>query len=48
MPPYIKAAADVYSEELATLGHGRAMWHPEPVREQGDIEIGDVGFVEAG
>lgn len=41
-------AAEVYSEQLFSLGHGVAIWYPEPDERQGDLEIGDVGYIFQG
>ncbi len=43
--PNYNHAPKVYSDELTTLGHGRAMWIPEPL-EGIEVEISDVGFIE--
>lgn len=40
-------APTVYSTELFSLGRGRPLWIPEPLDWQGDIELGDVGFIES-
>ncbi len=37
--------AKVYAEELISLGHGFAMWVPEPLAA-GEIQMGDVGYIE--
>lgn len=36
-----------YAETLVSQGHGHPLWFPEPGK-QGDVEIGDVGFVNEG
>ena len=40
-------AARVYAEELSSLSLGVPLWFPEPT-EAGEIQIGDVGFLEDG
>lgn len=37
-------AITVYEKELFQLGHGMPLWFPEPTANQGQVEIGDVGF----
>ena len=34
---------DIYASELGE-GYGHPMWYPEPSKETGSIEKGDVGF----
>ncbi|KIP05418.1 hypothetical protein PHLGIDRAFT_14562 [Phlebiopsis gigantea 11061_1 CR5-6] len=41
------AAARVYAEQLLPRGHGLPLWEPEP-SELGEVEIGDVGFIDEG
>lgn len=36
-----------YAETLVSQGYGLPLWFPEPGK-QGDVEIGDVGFVNEG
>lgn len=45
MPPQtIPLAAETYSTELTRLGHGRALWIPEPTNNR-SVQMGDVGFI---
>ncbi|KIP08102.1 hypothetical protein PHLGIDRAFT_127238 [Phlebiopsis gigantea 11061_1 CR5-6] len=37
----------LYARQLAKLGYGLPLWHPEP-SATGDVEIGDVGYVDNG
>ncbi|PSS35525.1 hypothetical protein PHLCEN_2v1519 [Hermanssonia centrifuga] len=43
-------AADVFAEQLAHYGHGRAMWSPEPTEgpdyKMREVRIGDVGHID--
>ncbi|KZT19859.1 hypothetical protein NEOLEDRAFT_1077003 [Neolentinus lepideus HHB14362 ss-1] len=41
-------AANVYAKQLLGLGHGHALWEPNPGKEYRQVEIGDVGFIQAG
>ncbi|KAH9839012.1 uncharacterized protein C8Q71DRAFT_855664 [Rhodofomes roseus] len=41
-------AWDVYAQELLPLGHGYPLWDPRPDETAGEIEIGDVGYIEDG
>ncbi|EKM58725.1 uncharacterized protein PHACADRAFT_182971 [Phanerochaete carnosa HHB-10118-sp] len=41
-------AWSVYAEQLVGRGYGLPLWHPEPTLEQGEIKVGDVGFVSEG
>ncbi|TFK48150.1 hypothetical protein OE88DRAFT_1737855 [Heliocybe sulcata] len=41
-------AASVYARQLLGLGYGHALWEPNPGEEYRQIEIGDVGFIQAG
>ncbi|TCD67663.1 hypothetical protein EIP91_012173 [Steccherinum ochraceum] len=46
-------AWQIYAEQLARRGHGHAMWYPEAVTHQEDvqgepIEVGDVGYFQEG
>ncbi|KZT65362.1 hypothetical protein DAEQUDRAFT_531069 [Daedalea quercina L-15889] len=41
-------AWDVYAHELLPLGYGYPLWDPSPDPKAGEIEIGDVGFMENG
>ncbi len=36
---------DVDVQELFPLGHGYPLWYPEPDPAPGEVEIGDVGFI---
>jgi hypothetical protein len=39
----------IYSKALyGTLNEGLALWYPEPHRETGEVQIGDVGYVSDG
>src|SRR6266567_1347860 len=39
----------LYREELTSLGHGLALWNPEPPKGSYDnVSIGDVGFIREG
>lgn len=40
---------EIYSDQLASLGYGSALWEPAPISGSYDkIEIGDVGYVRYG
>ena len=41
-------AACIYAEQLRMHGHGEPLWQPEPRPEDGEVLIGDVGFIEDG
>ncbi|KAH9932555.1 uncharacterized protein B0H18DRAFT_986207 [Fomitopsis serialis] len=41
-------AWDVYAQELLPLGYGYPLWDPSPDPKAGEVEIGDVGFLENG
>ncbi|KAH9919591.1 uncharacterized protein B0H18DRAFT_1027020 [Fomitopsis serialis] len=41
-------ASDVYAKQLLKLALGYPMWDPEPKHGQGDILIGDVGYIVQG
>lgn len=47
------SASQVYAEQLFRLGHGYPLWDPEPATHpdidglDGEVHIGDVGFVDA-
>jgi hypothetical protein len=43
LPPYA-----VYSQQLASLCHGCALWEPDPGQLYDHISIGDVGYVRDG
>ena len=38
---------DIYAAQLAALGHGYALWVPEP-RSYEEVRIGDVGYLLGG
>ena len=38
--------ADIYSSQLWRYGHGMPLWSPEPVENEGEVRIGDVGHVD--
>ena len=40
-------AYKIYAEQLFPLGHGHALWEPEPTRF-GAVQIGDVGYLRDG
>lgn len=40
-------ASEIYASQLVHLGYGHPLWHPEPTKF-GDVEIGDVGYVDDG
>ncbi len=44
----IHPAYDVYAQELWSLGHGHAMWGPEPSPAFGEVRLGDVGYLREG
>ncbi|RDX44532.1 hypothetical protein OH76DRAFT_1486975 [Lentinus brumalis] len=44
----IHPAYDVYARELWSLGHGHAMWGPEPSPAFGEVRLGDVGYLREG
>lgn len=39
---------EVYSHHLLCLGHGLALYEPDPAGEYDEIRIGDVGHTENG
>ena len=39
---------DIYSQSLLCLGHGLALYEPDPAGEYDEIRIGDVGHTENG
>ena len=41
-------AALTYAKALRNLGYGEPQWQPEPHDEDGEVLLGDVGFVEDG
>lgn len=39
----------LYREELTSLGHGLALWNPNPPKHShGNVSISDVGFIREG
>ena len=42
------AAWDIYAQQLMHLGHGHALWGPEPSPNLGEVHIGDVGYLRDG
>ena len=40
-------ASEIYASQLVHLGYGHPLWRPEPTKF-GDVEIGDVGFIDDG
>ncbi|TFY56100.1 hypothetical protein EVJ58_g7847 [Rhodofomes roseus] len=46
--PSMPYAWDVYAQERLPLGHGYPLWDPRPDETAGEIEIGDVGYIEDG
>lgn len=47
MPPSIGHPSTVYAGELASLGHGHAMWIPEGPDDSSEVQLGDVGYISA-
>lgn len=43
-----KAPAEVYAKQLFSLNYGYPLWNPEPPAHEGEVLIGDVGFVKNG
>ena len=43
---------NIYREQLSSLHHGLALWHPKPVeslhKRPGHVSIGDVGYLDNG
>ncbi|KAI0718550.1 hypothetical protein C8T65DRAFT_79939 [Cerioporus squamosus] len=44
----IHPAHHIYAQELWSLGHGHAMWGPEPSLAFGEVRLGDVGYLREG
>lgn len=40
--------SEVYSQQLFKLAYGYPLWEPEPKEGQGEVEIGDVGYLRQG
>lgn len=38
----------IYAQQLFKLSFGYPLWEPEPKAGQGEVETGDVGFLELG
>ena len=43
-----KAPAEVYAKQLFSLNFGYPLWNPEPPPSEGEMLLGDVGFVKNG
>ncbi|TFY69528.1 hypothetical protein EVG20_g3117 [Dentipellis fragilis] len=39
------ACHELYTDQLATLNHGHALWEPDPNDPCQQVEVGDVGYV---
>lgn len=39
---------EIYASELVRLRYGHPLWYPEPTAEDGEIKIGDVGYIQEG
>jgi hypothetical protein len=42
------AAHEVYTQQLSKLKHGLPLWEPEPAWQDGEVKIGDVGYIRRG
>ena len=40
--------SEVYAQQLYRLAYGYPLWEPEPKEGQGEVEIGDVGYLRQG
>ncbi|KIP05423.1 hypothetical protein PHLGIDRAFT_152457 [Phlebiopsis gigantea 11061_1 CR5-6] len=40
--------AEIYASELVRLRYGHPLWCPEPTEDDGEIKIGDVGYISGG
>ncbi|GJE97254.1 WD40 repeat domain-containing protein [Phanerochaete sordida] len=40
--------SEVYAFSLAPVGEGYALWYPEPHESGGEVQLGDVGYVQDG
>lgn len=40
--------SDVYAASLLPVGEGYALWYPEPHKSGGEVQLGDVGYIENG
>jgi hypothetical protein len=47
-PTIYMAAYEVYAQQLSKLKHGLPLWEPEPIWQDGEVRIGDVGYVRRG
>ncbi|KIP05409.1 hypothetical protein PHLGIDRAFT_152182 [Phlebiopsis gigantea 11061_1 CR5-6] len=43
-----QSASHLYAEQLVRNGHGMPLWYPEPHEATGEVQIGDVGFIDNG
>ncbi len=48
MPPFDQQIYDLYSDQLRILKHGYALYEPEPNEGEGEVKIGDVGYIDFG
>lgn len=44
----VQAAHDRYAKELWSLRHGHLLWSPEPSSVFGEVNLGDVGYLDEG
>lgn len=42
------AADETYAQQLSKLKHGLPLWEPEPAWQDGEVKIGDVGYIRRG
>lgn len=47
MSPSIRHASAVYADELAYLKEGHAIWIPEGPNDSAEVQLGDVGYINA-
>lgn len=48
MPSLDQQIYDLYSDQLRILKHGHALYEPEPNKGEGEVQIGDVGYIDFG
>ncbi len=48
MPSLDQETYDLYSDQLKSLKLGHAIYEPEPNEGEGEVQIGDVGYIKYG
>ncbi|TFK90269.1 hypothetical protein K466DRAFT_597110 [Polyporus arcularius HHB13444] len=38
----------IYAQELGGMGYGHPMWHPDAVKKCGEVQLGDIGYLDRG